>query len=924
MSVAERPFSGMSWRFPSLDPYRHRVYFRVAASLAAMALTFFVTSALPYYPASWRALVILAVGVVWFFSPRWGTPLALLTYALPLAYNADLGYGVLIIYCVLAFVSLLYLDPFTFLVFGLALLVSVISDLSWLLFAAPLALIALGPRKGALRAAILCLCAEIYMFAAGAAHLGALTGGVDGVPLMFPNAASIASLADFSWLTPPASASYTTQLFLNTMAQASIGHPILIAQIGLWALSVGLGGFMLYRPFNRDFLDRLPAFARRAPGPVRAVGMGALVFIAGQLLLTAILEGATLDVAGILVDVIVSALIVTALFPLAEPWAQALTGAGHAPAQPSRGVAAALDRPGASDSAGPSAAASPAGDRSARRDVPSDTWDELVGVDDIKDEVLEALRSQFDPKTRQSLKRMGLSPTRGVLLFGPPGTGKTKLARVMAHEANAAFFAVSGTEFTSKWFGESEANLRRIFSDARENRPAILFFDELEAFLPKRGDISRADAPERGIIATFLAYTDGVGNMDGVMLIGATNYPNLIDSAAMRPGRFDKLIYVSAPDQAARRAIFASYLQNKPVAPDIDLDKLAARTERFTGADIQLVCTEAARKALRRATGGSAEPVTMADLETSAGGIRPSVTFQMLRDYQELADQYGRRSARAETVDVIAKPDLAWDDVAGLDAVKEALRDAIEMPLKRPELYQEYGIKPSKGVLLFGPPGCGKTYLAKVVASASGAHFLEVKGPELLQKYVGESETRLRDLFGRARENAPCVIFFDEIDAIAGARGTADENASKILTQFLTEMDGVEELKGVVVMAATNRPDTIDAALMRPGRLDRVLYVPPPDAPARRQLFQLELRNKPVEPDIALDALVGRSGGYSAADIAAICNTTAAAAARDSLQSGAREAITTARLLAQLERTPPSIAPEQVAMYEELRDKLQR
>ncbi len=916
MRVAEHSSSGMTWRFPQLDPYKRRPYFYAAAALVAMAFTYFVTGALPYYPASWRALIILALGVAWFLSPKWGVPLSLLAYALPVAYNTAFGYGALIVFVCVAFVSLLFLDPFTFLIFNLATFVTVESGLSWLLLTAPLLLIALGSRKGAVRAALLCVWAELLMFVNGFTHISMLTGGVGGVPLMPPHVAPVASLLDFSWLNPPDVAGDTAQFVSGVITQASVDHPILIAQVGLWALAVGLAGGMLYRPLRQGVVDRLPAFARNLPGPARAVGVGALALIIGQLVLTLILENATLDVAGTLVDALSSALIIIALFPLAEPWYQALTLTGPASVWPSGGVAAAPDRSGD--------ASKPAGARSARRDIPADTWDELVGVDDIKEEVLEAVRSQFDPKTRDSLKSMALSPTRGVLLFGPPGTGKTKLARIMAHEAGAAFFAVSGTEFTSKWLGESEANLRRIFTDARENRPAILFFDELEAFLPKRGDLSRADAPEKGIVATFLSFTDGVGDMDGVLLIGATNYPNLIDSAAMRPGRFDKLIYVSAPDQAARQAIFASYLKNKPVAEGIDLDKLAARTERFTGADIQFVCTEAARKALRRATSGSPEPITMADLETSVSGARPSVTFQMLREYQELADQFGRRSVRADTVDVIAKPDLAWDDVAGLELVKEALRDAIELPLKRPELYQEYGIRPSKGVLLFGPPGCGKTYLAKVVASASGAHFLEVRGPELLQKYVGESETRLRDLFGRARENAPCVIFFDEIDAIAGARGTGDESATKILTQFLTEMDGVEELKGVVVMAATNRPDAIDAALMRPGRLDRVLYVPPPDAPARRQLFQHELVNKPTAPDIGLDALVARSGGYSAADIAAICNAAAAAAARDSLQSGEREVISTERLLAQLERTPPSITLEQIAMYEELRDKLQR
>jgi len=904
------------WRLPSLDPHKHRMVFNAIGALLSAGFTYYVTSALPYYPMNWRTLIILAVGVTWLFAPRAGVAVALLSYVLAASENSPYGFAAVLILASLGLVSLSFLDPFTFLVFGLAVILTTVSGLAWLLPFTVLILAVFGPRSGAIRAAMLCVAVEMFMLLNGFSTLGVLTGGIGGPQLWPPHGGPVSSLLDFSWLTPPDAAGASAQMLLGTLTQALVNRPILIAQVGLWALSAGVAGALLYRPISQNLLDRLPAFARALPGPARSIGAGAVVLIIGQLLLTSVLDTVNLDPLTVLTSVVSCALIAIICFPVLEVGYQALAWSGTTlPISPSRVARLSSGTDANADKA--------AGARSTKRDIPTDTWNELVGVDDIKEEVLEAVHSQFDPESRAALKRMSLKPTRGILLFGPPGTGKTKLARIIAHEAGAAFFAVSGTEFASKWFGESEANLRRIFMEARQNKPSVLFFDELEAFLPKRGDLSRADAPEKGIVGTFLSFTDGVGDMDGVLLVGATNYPNLIDPAAVRPGRFDKLIYVSAPDLAGRRAIFASYLQNKPVAPDIDIEKLAARTERFTGADIQLVCTEAARKALRRA-GNRPEPITMEDLESSVGGTRPSVTFQMLRDYEEMSDTFGRRSTRAATVEVIAKPDLSWEDVAGLDSVKEALRDAIEFPLKRPELLAEYGIKPSRGVLLFGPPGCGKTYLAKVVASASGAHFLQVKGPELLQQHVGQSEGNLRDLFGRARENAPCVLFFDEIDAIAGARGTSDESATKILTQFLTEMDGVDELKGVVVMAATNRPDTIDSALMRPGRLDRVLYVPPPDLAARLQLLQHELTNKPTAPDIDLDLLAHRSDGYSSADLTAICNATAAAAARDSVQANQRMLITTERLMAQLERTPPSITTEQIAVYEGLRDRLQR
>ena len=547
------------------------------------------------------------------------------------------------------------------------------------------------------------------------------------------------------------------------------------------------------------------------------------------------------------------------------------------------------------------------------KDVPPDEWDDLAGMDDIREEVQEALQTQFDPEVKASLERLKLQPVRGILLFGPPGTGKTKLARIIAHEANASFFAVSGTEFTSKFFGESEANLRRIFETAGEHRPAVLFFDELEAFLPKRAEMAFSDSAQRGIVGTFLAYTDGVAALEGVLLVGATNYPDLIDPAALRPGRFDKLIYVSAPDAAARRAIFTTYLRGKSLSPDVDVIKLAERTERFTGADIQGVCKEASLTAMRA---GDQSALRMSDFETIISGVKPSVSFQMERDYQKIADQFCRRSRKPERIEVVARKAVAWEDVIGLEEAKNALREAIEMPLTHADVLQQYGVKPSKGVLLYGPPGCGKTLLGKVVARQAKAHFLHVKGPELLREHSGESEAKLRELFDRARENAPCVLFFDEIDSLTGARGTTDATGTGILNQFLAEMDGVDELKGVVVLGATNRPDAIDPALRRPGRFDRLVYVPPPDAAARAALFAHELRGKPLSPDLDFTLLANLTDGYSSADIASLCNSAAVQAAKETIRSGVRQKISTQWLQELIGRTPASIKPGDVAAYE--------
>lgn len=870
------------------EPHRYRFLFRVGAALLAAGFTYFVTRALPYYPPGWQWLVILVVAVSWLIRPVAGLWLTLAAYILPIAYQS-VALGILYL---LLLAPLGAMGPYGFFALAATTIAIALPNMAILLFLAPLMAGFLGPRRGSVLGGIACLWAECLALLKGQPRIGMLVTGIDQAPLVSLRTAPVPSLQDFTWLTAVTKGGpdWLSRLFvtgnpLSGLFTPFVERPILLAQVALWAAAAGVAGAILFRP---QF--------RRMSARAAAIGSGILILGIGYGVLPLLLGGESVGIGTLILSVLVPGGLTFLASPVLEPVPWVLSPSQHPP--------------------------TPSGEGTARKEVPKDTWDELAGIEDIKREVTEAIESQFNPGVRQTLRKMSVQPTRGLLLFGPPGTGKTKLARIIAHEARAAFFAVSGTEFTSKWYGESEANLRRIFEEARQNRPSVLFFDELEAFLPKRTELSRSDAPEKGIVATFLSYTDGLGDLDGVLLIGATNHPELIDPAALRPGRFDKLIYISPPGRQARRQILERYLKGKSLADDVDLDALAARMERFTGADIQLLCQEAVKRAMRR--GDRPPTVTMTDLTTALEGIKPSVTTKMLREYEALADQYRRRSEKVEPEEVVEKPVLHWDDVAGLDNVKEVLREAVEIPLAHPELLKEYGVKPSKGVLLFGPPGCGKTFLARVVASEAKAHFLHVKGPELLQQAIGQSEAQLRDLFIRARENAPCVLFFDEIDALAGARGTSEASGTKILTQFLTEMDGLEELKGVVVIAATNRPDVLDPALLRPGRLDRILYVPPPDRPARIALWKKELAGKPISSDVDYERFADMTDGYSAADITAICNMAALAAAKETLRTGERHFITMQQLQSYVERTPPSLTPDQLASYESLRDRFQR
>lgn len=475
----------------------------------------------------------------------------------------------------------------------------------------------------------------------------------------------------------------------------------------------------------------------------------------------------------------------------------------------------------------------------------------------------------------QLFERLGIDPPKGVLLHGPPGTGKTLLARAVAQETEASFIVVSGPEIIHKFYGESEAKLRSLFEQARKMAPCIMFLDEIDAIAPKRENVQ--GEVEKRVVAQLLALMDGLETRGQVIVIGATNLPNLLDPAIRRPGRFDREIEIGIPDTHARREILEIHTRGMPLAEDVDIPKLAATTHGFVGADLEALSRESAMTALRRVlpTLDLAQDeipyevlagleVTMADFTSALGEIEPS-------------------AIREVCVEV---PNVSWDDVGGLDAVKQELREAIEMPLKHAELLRRVRVRPPKGILLYGPPGTGKTLLAKAVAAQSGINFISIKGPALISRYVGDSEKGVRDAFRKARQAAPCVLFFDEIDALAPARGTNGDSrvTERVLSQLLTEMDGVEELRGVLVVAATNRRDIVDPALLRPGRFDLHLEVPTPNATARARIFGIHLFDVPLAEDVTYATLANLTEGFGGAHIEAVCRRAGMLAARRSIE----------------------------------------
>jgi transitional endoplasmic reticulum ATPase len=452
--------------------------------------------------------------------------------------------------------------------------------------------------------------------------------------------------------------------------------------------------------------------------------------------------------------------------------------------------------------------------------------------------------------------------TNGILSHN---TGKTLLAKAVASETNANFYSIGGPEIMSKFYGESEERLREIFKEAQENAPSIIFIDEIDSIAPKREEVT--GEVEKRVVSQLLSVMDGLQSRGKVVVIGATNRINSIDPALRRPGRFDREIEIGVPDRDGRLEILQIHTRGMPLTEDVDLKKLADVTHGFVGADLEALAKEAAIRALRR---------ILPEMDLEAENIPAEVLNKIIvrmSDFQEALKEVEPSAMREVLVEV---PDIKWDDIGGLEGVKEELREAIEWPLKYPELFAQMNAVPPKGLLLYGPPGTGKTLLAKAAANESEANFISVKGPELLNKFVGESEKAIREVFRKARQASPCIIFFDEIDSVAPVRGSSsgDSNVTeRVISQFLTEMDGLEELRNVVIIAATNRPDIVDPALLRPGRFDRMLLVPPPDLEARKQIFRIHTKKTPLAEDVKPDELARKTEGYTGADIASICNT---------------------------------------------------
>jgi len=475
----------------------------------------------------------------------------------------------------------------------------------------------------------------------------------------------------------------------------------------------------------------------------------------------------------------------------------------------------------------------------------------------------------------QVFERLGIDPPKGVLLHGPPGTGKTLIARAVANETDAYFTNVSGPEIMGKFYGESEARLRSIFEDAKKHAPAIIFIDEIDSIAPKREEMGGEKQVERRVVAQLLSLLDGLESRGQIIVIAATNIPNTIDPALRRPGRFDREISISIPDKNGRLEILQIHTRGMPLAEDISLEKLAEITHGFVGADLEALAREAAMSALRK---------ILPDIDFEMADIPYESLMKLevaMDNFLEAMKEVEPSAIREVFVEV---PDVKWEDVGGLENMKQELKEAIEWPLKYSEVFKKANTSPPKGILLYGAPGTGKTLLAKAVANESGVNFISVKGPSLVSRYVGESEKAIRQIFKTAKQASPAILFFDEIDSITPRRssGSTDSHvAERMLSQFLTEMDGIEELKGVVVLAATNRLDLIDAAMIRSGRFDLLLELPAPDEKTRKEIFIIHTKNKPLDKNVDFNNLARETEGSAGSDIEFICRKATMFAIRE-------------------------------------------
>jgi transitional endoplasmic reticulum ATPase len=543
--------------------------------------------------------------------------------------------------------------------------------------------------------------------------------------------------------------------------------------------------------------------------------------------------------------------------------------------------------------------------------LPRTTYEDIGGLH----EEIQRVREMVELPLRhpELFQRLGIDPPKGVLLHGPPGCGKTLLARAVANESEANFYSINGPEIMSKFYGESEARLREIFQQAQQNSPGIIFVDELDAIAPKREEVT--GEVERRVVAQLLALMDGLSGRGNVIVIGATNRPGALDPALRRPGRFDREIEIGVPDKQGRYEVLQIHTRGMPLAEDVDLKKLAELSHGYTGADLAALGRETAMKALRR---------YLPQINLEEERIPPAVLDKMEVKMDDFFNAYKEVTPTAMREVYIEVSTVHWEDVGGLDDVKQHLKEAVEWPLKNPEIFTKLGIKPPKGILLYGPPGCGKTMLARAVATESEANFISIKGPEVFSKWVGESEKAIREVFRKARMAAPAVVFLDEMDSLTPRRGMgmSDSGVSeRVISQLLTEMDGLVTLQDIVVIAATNRPDMVDSAVLRPGRFDRLIYVPEPDEKSRLQIFKIYAKEMPLAQDVDLNQLASVTKYYSGADIESLCREAAMHTLRRDVN--ARE-VTMKDFQDAMKEVGPSVTPDMEKWYKSFMQQIRQ
>ncbi len=513
-------------------------------------------------------------------------------------------------------------------------------------------------------------------------------------------------------------------------------------------------------------------------------------------------------------------------------------------------------------------------------------------------------------KHPELFRRLGIDPPKGVLLHGPPGTGKTMIAKAVATETNAHFTSINGPEIISKYYGESEKQLREIFDDAANNAPAIVFVDEIDSICPKREDVS--GEVERRVVAQMLTLMDGMQGRDNVIVIGATNRRDAMDPALRRPGRFDREIEIGVPDREGRKEILDVHTRQMPIADDFDVEWVLENSYGFVGADLAALVRESAMKALRR---------YLPEIDLEEDTIPPEVLEKMevkMEDFKLAIREIEPSALREIYVEI---PDVSWESVGGLTEIKDRLKESVEWPLTKPDLFEHFGIKPPRGIVLFGAPGTGKTLLAKAIANEAKANFISIKGPELISKWVGESEKAIREIFKKAKQSAPSIIFLDEFESIAGMRSSNSQTggsdvANRVVNQLLASMDGVESLDGVIIVAATNRPEMIDPALLRSGRFERVLHVPPPDKPAREAIMDIHSSGMPLS-SFSMKDILGGMDGFTGADIEAVCREAALIAMR-----AGKKKVTKGHFEDAITRVRPTVTPDMLEYYSKMEERL--